>query len=556
MSRVSSGGTGGTAVLFVTMHQGPKIKRKTLHFRAMHRGKAYYVGRHIHIFYTDSYYGDGFVMAKFAPDAKDTLIFARANGGSGIMPPFDGWECDKYEGIKIERVRPADWKEGDANEGKERVAKFLEKIKKDSKGGEFVLTIRDVCRNITAVKEFLPELLTEFPKIDHDGHGKITLQDLDNYFDPVKQKEYSMEKLDEFWGILVSKRAPSDNRPKDFIDLEDIAANVDFIDEKIPDLIEKFQDIDANQSCCVERVEFDGFFGNADIWLDSALRNIIGLGELKEQIHKFYWQQKLDRMRRRGGHMVTGENSIVIMFKGSPGTGKTTIGRLIARLLQKIDIIQSDTFVECQRDELVGDHIGATEKETQKKIEEAKGGVLFVDEAYRLNSDVFGIEAINCLMKAMTVKGTVMILAGYPKQMDEFVTANPGLKRRITYEMEFPDYSPTDLALILQTQIRKRGFLTEVPTETLGSLIDQSTSQDQRTCFNGGIGEHITRHAIFNLNDALVPMITKQRRGDETVPSTTLRLEDIQYGCKHIPPPPPPETLNFAKSSKVMVGGR
>merc|ERR1740121_502773 len=106
------------------------------------------------------------------------------------------------------------------------------------------------------------------------------------------------------------------------------------------------------------------------------------------------------------------------MFKGSPVTGKTTIGRLLTGLLYKIGVIEKEIFIECQRDELVGDHIGATEKLTAGKIAEAKGGVLFVDEAYRLNSDVFGIEAINSLMRAMTVKGTVMILAGYPKQME------------------------------------------------------------------------------------------------------------------------------------------
>jgi replication-associated recombination protein RarA len=247
------------------------------------------------------------------------------------------------------------------------------------------------------------------------------------------------------------------------------------------------------------------------------------------------------------------------MFKGSPGTGKTTIGRLLAGLLRKIDIIQSETFIECQRDDLVGDVLGATEKQTAAKIEEAKGGVLFVDEAYRLNADIFGVEAINCLMKAMTVKDTVMILAGYPKQMEEFVTANPGLKRRITYEMEFPDYECMDLARILQHQVRSRGFAlrSDVTLEHLETLIEKSTTKDQRTCLNGGIGEHISRHAIFHLNASLISAVVedglKKRDSDDDlrspamIPSIELRPADIAFGCTKIPQPPPPEAFEFRK---------
>jgi len=535
------------------------VKRKTLHFRAIHKGKVYYVGKNVHLYYTEAWFGEGFAIAKLPPNtnAEDPHIIATCPmKGVGTAPPTEGWESDKYNEIKLTQARPADWIEGDSNVVKERVARLCAQLRKtSSKDGAFYISIRDICRNIDAVKEHLPELMTEFPKIDTDGNGKVTLEELDAYFDPVKKKEYGQEKLDEMWGILVSKRKPGDDRTKDRLFLEDLASNLEFVEDKIPALIECFGDVDLNRSCTIERTEFDGYFGSADIWLKSKLRNIIGLGDLKEQINKFYWQQRLDRLRRMGGCHVTGEESIVIMFKGSPGTGKTTIGRLIAGLLQKIDIIPTDTFVECQRDELVGDHIGATEVQTAKKIEEAKGGVLFVDEAYRLNADVFGVEAINCLMKAMTVKGTVMILAGYPKQMDEFVSANPGLKRRITYEMEFPDYSPEDLARILVTQIEKRGFKTDVPLEKLTELIGKNSSQEQRTCFNGGIGEHISRHAIFNLNESQVPLVQNKKKGEEPTPSISLTLDDIQYGCGQIPPPPPPETMQFKRAgdSKIRV---
>lgn len=355
--------------------------------------------------------------------------------------------------------------------------------------------------------------------------------------------------------MLVSKRKDDSKLGADVIGLEDMAANLEFIEEKLPELLESFQDIDTHKTCSIDRGEFDAFFGSADVWLASKLQDIIGLGELKEQINQFYWQQKLDRMRRRGGVMVNNDEAIVINFKGSPGTGKTTIGRLLTGLLFKIGVIQTETFIECQRDELVGDHIGATEKLTAAKIAEAAGGVLFVDEAYRLKSDVFGIEAINCLMKAMTVKGTVMILAGYPKQMEEFVSANPGLARRITYEMEFPDYSCLDLAKIMKTQFEKRGFQLgeDVTPEFMSNAIEQSTNSKQRTCFNGGIGEHISRHGIFNLNKREVAVVKQLERGVEYVPSVIISQADIQFGCTKIPQPPPDETFNFQSDSKMQV---
>merc|ERR1712205_48034 len=151
-------------------------------------------------------------------------------------------------------------------------------------------------------------------------------------------------------------------------------------------------------------------------------------------------------------------------------------------------------------------------------------------------------------MKAMTVKGNVIIVAGYPKQMDAFVTANPGLKRRITYEFTFPDYTPDDLAEILVTQVEKRGFEVEpsISLPTLSGLIAKSTTSEQRTCFNGGIGEHITRHAIFHLNESQVPRILGCKKGEEPTPSATLDLENIEYGCMHIPDPAPSESLKFA----------
>jgi stage V sporulation protein K len=398
------------------------------------------------------------------------------------------------------------------------------------------ITVRDILQHIELVKATVPQLLQDFPKIDHDGCGKISAKQLEDYLSPEKKGELGKKELQEIWDRLTSGRTEA--LPADRVFLQDLARHYQFAESVLPDLVGRFHEVDTDRSCSIERNEFDAFFGNGEAWLEARLANVIGLRELKEQIRTYYWSTRLDRMRRRGGSFVNNDDAHVLMFKGNPGVGKTTIARLITGLLHKIGVIPTENFVEVQRDQLVGDHIGATEKATEEAIAQAAGGVLFVDEAYRLNVDVFGVEAINCLMKAMSVKGNVIILAGYPKQMDEFVGVNPGIKRRVTYEFAFPDYGPEDLAKIFEHQVKKRGFEVAegATTEVIASAIERFTTQDQRAALNGGVGEHACRHAIFHLNSRQISTVRAAAQSEEEVaPSVTLEVEDIEFGCTQVP---------------------
>jgi len=363
---------------------------------------------------------------------------------------------------------------------------------------------------------------------------------------PEKRKELGRDELHEIWEQLKSGRAEA--LPGDRIFLQDLARHLHFAERRLPELVSRFHEVDADRSCSIERNEFDAFFGNGEAWLEARLSNIIGLEDLKEQIRTFYWSTRLDRMRRRAGSFVNNEEAHVLMFKGNPGVGKTTVARLITGLLYKINVINTENFVEVQRDQLVGDCIGGTEKATEEAIAKARGGVLFVDEAYRLSVDAFGVEAINCLMKAMTVKGNVIILAGYPQQMDEFVSVNPGIKRRVTYEFTFPDYTSEDLARIFEHQVRRRGFeiSPDATTEVIAGAIERRTTQDQRMALNGGVGEHACRHAIFNLNRREMAAVRAAAKSDdaEPVPSVTLEIPDIEFGCSMVP-----DTSNLGSSS-------
>ena len=187
--------------------------------------------------------------------------------------------------------------------------------------------------------------------------------------------------------------------------------------------------------------------GSVEAYLDAELNGVIGLPNVKAQLRKFVRNIQLDQRRRELGLLppVSEGEPYDMVFYGQPGTGKTSIARLIPKLLERIGVIKPGSpFVEVGRQDLVGQFIGSTEERTQKKIEEAHGGVLFIDEAYTLTEGSggrdFGIKALETIMQCMTSNinsRPIFIFAGYQAQMESFLLANPGMARRIAYKFHF-----------------------------------------------------------------------------------------------------------------------
>ena len=197
-------------------------------------------------------------------------------------------------------------------------------------------------------------------------------------------------------------------------------------------------------------------------------RGIIGMDVVKEQLDRIYKRFKVDAMRQKMLGIQGPKQGYYFIVTGNPGTGKTTVARIIGRMLHDLGILPGENFIEADRSGLVGDYIGQTEKKTREVIEKARGGTLFIDEAYTLyrkdSSNDFGKEAIDTLLKDMEDhRGEFcVILAGYQSEMQDMIrNANPGLSSRFDHKINIPDYSSEELTDILTSMALLRSFFIE-----------------------------------------------------------------------------------------------
>ncbi|MFD2626704.1 AAA family ATPase [Salibacterium salarium] len=191
----------------------------------------------------------------------------------------------------------------------------------------------------------------------------------------------------------------------------------------------------------------------------NQLDDLIGLDDIKKYVHRLIKEVKVDRMLMDAGNL-SNKPSYHMIFSGNPGTGKTTVANIIAQLFYHLDIMPTSNVKVVDRSDLVGSYIGHTEKQTKEILEQAMGGVLFIDEAYQLagksNND-FGKQAIETLLTYIENHRDkfIVILAGYTNEMDEFLKVNPGLRSRIPNNIIFPDYSPDEVATIVEKNVTK-----------------------------------------------------------------------------------------------------
>ncbi|GAB2219760.1 hypothetical protein Droror1_Dr00007397 [Drosera rotundifolia] len=275
--------------------------------------------------------------------------------------------------------------------------------------------------------------------------------------------------------------------------------------------------------------------------LENELSNIVGLNDIKLQLRIWAKGMLLDERRRALGLKVGARRPPHMAFLGNPGTGKTMVARVLGKLLHMVGILPTNKVTEVQRTDLVGEFIGHTGPKTRRMIKEAEGGILFVDEAYRLvpsqksNDKDYGLEALEEIMSVMDSGKIVVIFAGYSEPMKRVITSNEGFCRRVTKFFHFSDFTPEDLAKITHLKIRSQpegsllhGFMLHASctVDAIASLIERETTVEQRREMNGGMIEPMLVNARENLDLRLSFDCI------DTDELLTITVEDLEAGIR------------------------
>lgn len=235
----------------------------------------------------------------------------------------------------------------------------------------------------------------------------------------------------------------------------------------------------------------------------AEMDRIVGLREVKDYVLSLEQNYVIQRLRESRG-MKADVPAMHMIFTGNPGTGKTTIARLVSRYLKAMGVLTGGQLVEVTRADLVGKYVGHTAPLTQQVIRSAIGGVLFIDEAYALYrgaDDSFGLEAIDTIVKGMedNRQNLIVILAGYSREMEEFLTANSGLKSRFPNIIEFPDYTAEELLRITRITVENKGYVLDAACDApLTAYFAASQAADARTAGNGRMARNLVEDAILN----------------------------------------------------------
>ncbi|XP_019633412.1 PREDICTED: uncharacterized protein LOC109476835 [Branchiostoma belcheri] len=236
--------------------------------------------------------------------------------------------------------------------------------------------------------------------------------------------------------------------------------------------------------------------------LMESLSKFVGLTTLKAELETF---AKSIYMKRLCGRQV-GQQGLHMMFIGNPGTGKTTVATAVTGFLHKLQVISKPVPTIVQRGDLVSKYIGQTTEVTRNKIDQSRGGVMVVDEAYRLaqadtsSSKDVGKEALEELMSVMEDGDPIMIFAGYPEEMASFLEVNPGMKSRVAYRFHFHDFSVGELAEIMRFEIANMGLrLSPKADQDLPETIKKTTTKKQRSEMNGRLARQAVVGAEKNM---------------------------------------------------------
>jgi stage V sporulation protein K len=267
---------------------------------------------------------------------------------------------------------------------------------------------------------------------------------------------------------------------------------------------------------------------------EEKFEEYVGLEEVKRLVNEIYAWLYINQRREEQG-LKASKQVLHMIFKGNPGTGKTTVARIIADFLHQMGVLAKGHFMEVERADLVGEYIGHTAQKTREVLKKANGGVLFIDEAYSLargGEKDFGKEAIDTLVKAMEdhQHDFVLILAGYSREMDYFLSLNPGLPSRFPISIDFPNYTTDQLMEMAKRMLQEREYeLTRDGEFHIKDHIRKIRQEQERTFSNGRYIRNIIEEAI---RMQAVRLLKENKFDKEAL--LTMKREDFNFQSSHV----------------------
>ena len=234
------------------------------------------------------------------------------------------------------------------------------------------------------------------------------------------------------------------------------------------------------------------------------LNSLVGLEKVKNKVNDLIIYQKVQKMRRKN-NLHSAKSTLHLAFIGNPGTGKTTVARIVGRIYKQIGLLSKGHFIEVSRTDLIAGYQGQTALKVKEVIERAKGGVLFIDEAYSItendHSDSYGRECLTELTKALEDyrDDLVVIVAGYTEPMKKFFESNPGLKSRINTFIEFEDYQAEELEKILLNMCEKNDYqLSEGVKDNIRAFFENEIRKKDENFANGRLVRNLYDDLVMN----------------------------------------------------------
>lgn len=321
----------------------------------------------------------------------------------------------------------------------EATGRMLEKY-----GNDTLFIFVDVSGKSIVTSEAIKTILT-YADMVHLTEGSGSYQKAERYLENLARKtDYNNYKIEDITSYLPEKESYS---------VSDIfeAYNRWYAKGLKTHVYKAYREIDTYKIKCTRKEDKPY----------ETLMQLVGLSDVKKVVDQILDVSRVNNIRKMMGYKENG-NALHMLFYGNPGTAKTTVARLLAQVLKEEGVLDNGHLVECGRQDLVGRYVGWTAKIVEEKFSAARGGILFIDEAYSLvdDSNTYGAEAINTIVQQMENHRdeVIVIFAGYPDKMKLFLEQNEGLSSRIAFHLNFPDYTGEELTKILELMMEKRGY--------------------------------------------------------------------------------------------------